>query len=840
MSEVDTQKPKFYVLDMFPYPSGAGLHVGHPEGYTATDIIARMKRMQGYNVLHPMGWDAFGLPAEQYALDTGNNPREFTQKNIATFKRQIKSLGFSYDWSREINTTDPKYYKWTQWIFLKLYEKGLAYMAEVPVNWCPALGTVLSDEEVIDGKSERGGHPVERRPMRQWILKITAYADRLLDDLEKLDWPEHIKEMQRNWIGRSDGAEIDFMLEDGSDHITVFTTRPDTLFGATYLVLAPEHALVEKLTRPEQKAYVEAYQDRTRRKSDLERTDLNKEKTGVWTGGYALHPVTGEKLPVWIADYVLGHYGTGGIMAVPGHDERDYEFAKVMQLPIVEVVRGGNLEEGAYTGDGEHINSDFLNGLYVAEAKEKMIAWLEAHGKGRRKRTYRLRDWLFSRQRYWGEPIPILHLEDGTTKPVKEEDLPVLLPETDHIRPSGTGESPLANIHDWVHTVDPDTGRVARRETNTMPQWAGSSWYFLRFIDPHNEERFADPEKLAYWLPVDLYIGGAEHAVLHLLYARFWHKVLYDLGLVPTDEPFQKLFNQGMILGENHEKMSKSRGNVVNPDDIVKSHGADALRLYEMFMGPLEASKAWSTSGLDGARRFLDRIYRLFVAEDGTLSKRIVTTKNVRPMQDLSAIADLSGEGVVPVQHVVHHAEHDTEWVREAADVSEAALVARENGAQREVPVDEAFLRLYHQTVKKVTDDYEALKFNTAISQLMVFVNEAYKRDEIPAWMMEGFVKLISPITPHLGEELWQRLGYKESLAYEPWPTYDVRYLESDEIEIVIQVNGKVRAHLTVTRGLDQETLKRAALSLDEVTRHLAGEPKKVIIVPDKLVNIVV
>lgn len=790
VKDIDTEKPKFYVLDMFPYPSGAGLHVGHPEGYTATDIIARMKRMQGYNVLHPMGWDAFGLPAEQYALDTGNNPRDFTQKNIATFKKQIQSLGFSYDWSREINTTDPKYYKWTQWIFLKLYEKGLAYMAEVPVNWCPALGTVLADEEVIDGKSERGGHPVERRPMRQWMLKITAYADRLLDDLEKLDWPEHIKEMQRNWIGRSDGAEIDFSLEDGTDMITVFTTRPDTLFGATYLVLAPEHPLVDRLTHPAHKEDVEAYQEHTRRKSDLERTDLNKEKTGVFTGGYARHPVTGQLLPVWIADYVLGHYGTGAIMAVPGHDERDYAFAKRFNLPIVEVVRGGNLEEEAYTGDGEHINSDFLNGLYVKEAKETMIQWLEDHGKGRRKRTYRLRDWLFSRQRYWGEPIPILHLEDGTTKPVKEDELPVLLPETEHIRPSGTGESPLANIHEWVNTVDPETGLAARRETNTMPQWAGSSWYFLRFVDPHNDERFADPEKLAYWLPVDLYIGGAEHAVLHLLYARFWHKVLFDLGLVPTDEPFQKLFNQGMILGENHEKMSKSRGNVVNPDDIVKSHGADALRLYEMFMGPLEASKAWSTQGLDGARRFLDRIYRLFVAEDGTLSKRILRLS-----------------------------QHDEEAF---------------------ASTDEDFLRLYHQTVKKVTDDYEALKFNTAISQLMVFVNEAYKRDVLPAFMMEGFVKLISPVTPHLGEELWERLGYKTSLAYEPWPTYEAQYLESDVVEVVVQINGKVRAHVQVAKGTDHETLQRTVFALDEVKRYVTGEPKKVIVVPDKLVNIVV
>ncbi|PTQ52388.1 MAG: Leucyl-tRNA synthetase [Hydrogenibacillus schlegelii] len=779
----DRSKPKYYVLDMFPYPSGSGLHVGHVEGYTATDIVARMKRMQGYNVLHPMGWDAFGLPAEQYALDTGNNPRHFTQKNIDNFRRQLKSLGFSYDWSREIDTTDPKYYKWTQWIFLKLYERGLAYMAEVPVNWCPALGTVLADEEVIDGKSERGGHPVYRVPMRQWLLKITAYADRLLEDLESLDWPEHIKEMQRNWIGRSDGAEIDFPLEGGVGTVTVFTTRPDTLFGATYLVLAPEHPLVDAITTPDRRPAVEAYREEVRRKSDLERTDLNKAKTGVFTGGYALHPVTGARLPVWIADYVLGHYGTGAIMAVPGHDQRDWEFARAMNLPIVEVVRGGNLDEGAYTGDGEHVNSDFLNGLRNAEAIETMIRWLEERGKGRRKRQYRLRDWVFSRQRYWGEPIPILHLEDGTTKPVPEAALPVMLPETDHIRPTGTGESPLANIAEWVETLDPETGKRARRETNTMPQWAGSSWYFLRFVDPHNDERLADPEKLAYWLPVDLYVGGAEHAVLHLLYARFWHKFLYDLGVVPTKEPFQKLFNQGIILGENHEKMSKSRGNVINPDEIVESHGADALRLYEMFMGPLEATKAWSMDGLDGARRFLDRVWRLIVAEDGTLSPRI----------------------------------------RETAEA------------------DYALTRLYHQTVKKVTEDYEALRFNTAISQLMIFVNEASRREALPKAFVEGFVKLLYPVTPHLGEELWARLGHTGTIAYEPWPAYDPAALEAPEVEVVVQIGGRVRGKLVVPKGLPEAELREQALRLPEIERHLAGKsPKKVVVVPDKIVNIVV
>ncbi len=588
----ETEKPKFYALDMFPYPSGAGLHVGHPEGYTATDILSRMKRMQGYNVLHPMGWDAFGLPAEQYALDTGNSPAEFTEKNINTFRNQIKALGFSYDWDREVNTTDPNYYKWTQWIFLQLFEKGLAYVDEIPVNWCPALGTVLANEEVIDGKSERGGHPVERRPMKQWMLKITAYADRLLEDLDDLDWPESLKDMQRNWIGRSEGAEVHFKIDGTDEKFTVFTTRPDTLFGATYCVLAPEHALVAEITTADQKEAVEAYIDSVKAKSDLERTELAKEKTGVFTGAYAINPVNGEKLPIWIADYVLATYGTGAVMAVPAHDERDYEFAQVFSLPMKEVVKGGDITKEVYTGDGPHVNSAFLDGLNKEEAIAKMIEWLEVTSAGNQKVTYRLRDWLFSRQRYWGEPIPVIHWEDGTMTAVKEEELPLVLPKTENIRPSGTGESPLANIEEWVNVVDPETGKKGRRETNTMPQWAGSCWYYLRYIDPNNSEALVDPEKVKQWLPVDIYIGGAEHAVLHLLYARFWHKVLYDIGVVPTKEPFQQLFNQGMILGENNEKMSKSKGNVVNPDDIVASHGADTLRLYEMFMGPLDASIA--------------------------------------------------------------------------------------------------------------------------------------------------------------------------------------------------------------------------------------------------------
>ncbi|MDQ0245957.1 leucyl-tRNA synthetase [Bacillus fengqiuensis] len=776
----DEGKRKFYALDMFPYPSGAGLHVGHPEGYTATDILSRMKRMQGYNVLHPMGWDAFGLPAEQYALDTGNDPAEFTEKNINTFRNQIKALGFSYDWDREVNTTDPNYYKWTQWIFLKLYEKGLAYVDEVAVNWCPALGTVLANEEVIDGKSERGGHPVERRPMKQWVLKITAYADRLLEDLEELDWPESLKEMQRNWIGRSEGAEVHFTVDGTDETYTVFTTRPDTLFGATYSVLAPEHALVEKITTPEQKAAVEAYLDQVKTKSDLERTDLAKDKTGVFTGAYAINPVNGEKMPIWIADYVLASYGTGAIMAVPAHDERDYEFAKKFELPIKEVVAGGDVSKEAYTGDGEHVNSAFLNGLNKEEAITNMIEWLETNKAGEKKVTYRLRDWLFSRQRYWGEPIPVIHWEDGTMTAVPEEELPLVLPQTDDIRPSGTGESPLANVEEWVSVVDPVTGKKGRRETNTMPQWGGSCWYYLRYIDPHNSEQLADPEKLKRWLPVDIYIGGAEHAVLHLLYARFWHKFLYDIGVVPTKEPFQKLFNQGMILGENNEKMSKSKGNVVNPDEIVESHGADTLRLYEMFMGPLEASIAWSTKGLDGSRRFLDRVWRLFVNEDGTLSDKI----------------------------------------QEGSDT--------------------ALERVYHQTVKKVTEDYEGLRFNTGISQLMVFINDAYKVEVLPKAFVEGFVKLLAPICPHISEELWSKLGHSESISYEAWPAYDEAKLVEDEVEIVVQVNGKVRTKLNISAKASKEQMEEIAMADESVQQQIEGKTiRKVIAVPGKLVNIV-
>ncbi|WP_394235633.1 leucine--tRNA ligase [Niallia oryzisoli] len=778
----DKGKRKFYALDMFPYPSGAGLHVGHPEGYTATDILSRMKRMQGYNVLHPMGWDAFGLPAEQYALDTGNDPAEFTEQNINNFRRQIKSLGFSYDWDREINTTDPNYYKWTQWIFLKLYEKDLAYISEAPVNWCPALGTVLANEEVIDGKSERGGHPVERRPMKQWNLRITAYADRLLEDLEELDWPESIKDMQRNWIGRSEGAEVNFQIDGYDDTFTVFTTRPDTLFGATYAVLAPEHDLVKNITTEEQRQAVEDYLEQIKSKSDLERTDLAKDKTGVFTGAYAINPVNDVRIPIWIADYVLASYGTGAIMAVPGHDERDYEFARKFNLEIKEVVAGGDIEKEAYTGDGHHVNSDFLNGLNKEEAISKMIAWLEEKEIGTKKVTYRLRDWLFSRQRYWGEPIPVIHWEDGTMTAVPEEELPLILPVTTEIKPSGTGESPLANIEDWVNVVDPVTGKKGRRETNTMPQWGGSCWYFLRFIDPHNDEVLADPEKLKEWLPVDIYIGGAEHAVLHLLYARFWHKFLYDIGVVPTKEPFQKLFNQGMILGENNEKMSKSKGNVVNPDEIVESHGADTLRLYEMFMGPLDGSIAWSANGVDGSRRFLDRIWRLFIEDNGSLNPKIK--------------------------------DNETESNLE---------------------------KIYHQTVKKVTEDYEGLRFNTAISQLMVFINEAYKAEVLPIHYMEGFVKLLSPIAPHISEELWEKLGNtNSSISYEAWPAYDEAKLKDDEIEIVIQINGKVKAKLVVPANTNKDALEQIAMDDDKVKAQIDGKTvRKVIAVPGKLVNIV-
>ena len=781
----DHTKEKFYALDMFPYPSGAGLHVGHPEGYTATDILSRYKRANGYNVLHPMGWDAFGLPAEQYALDTGHDPRDFTKTNIDTFRRQIKELGFSYDWDCEVNTTDPKYYKWTQWIFKKLYEKGLAYVDEVPVNWCPALGTVLSNEEVIDGKSERGGHPVERRPMRQWVLKITDYAEKLLADLDILDWPESLKAMQRNWIGKSVGAEIDFKIEGTDKAFTVFTTRADTVFGVSYCVLAPEHKLVEEIVTEGQRAAVEEYLDIVKRKSDLERTDLNKDKTGVFTGAYAINPVNGEKVELWIADYVLASYGTGAVMAVPAHDERDYEFATKFNLPIKAVIEDNGEVVVPFFGDGKHINSDFINGLNNEEAIAKVIEFLEENKVGRSKVTYKLRDWLFSRQRYWGEPIPIIHWEDGTMTTVPDSELPLLLPETDNIKPSGTGESPLANIEEWLNVVDPETGKKGKRETNTMPQWAGSCWYYLRYIDPHNDEMFADPEKLKYWLPVDVYIGGAEHAVLHLLYARFWHKVLYDLGLVPTREPFQKLFNQGMILAEGKdgrpEKMSKSKGNVVNPDDIIVSHGADTLRVYEMFMGPLDASIAWSENGLDGSRRFLDRVYRLFVDEE--------TGKVNDKVQD-------------------------------------------KDNAELEVS--------YNFTVKKVSEDIEILGFNTAISQLMVFVNDCYKAEYIPRKYALGFIQLLAPFAPHLAEEMWEIYGNTESISYVPWPTFDESKLVSDTVEIVVQLMGKVKAKLDVKKDLTPAELEQIVLANEEVKELIEGKQvMKVIVVPGRLVNIV-
>lgn len=776
----DPNKKNFYALDMFPYPSGQGLHVGHPEGYTATDIIARMKRMQGYNVLHPMGFDAFGLPAEQYALKTGHNPAEFTDKNINNFKRQINMLGFSYDWDREVKTSDPNYYKWTQWIFEQMYKRGLAYEAEVPVNWSPDLGTVVANEEVIDGKTERGGFPVIRKPMRQWMLKITAYADRLIDDLDLVDWPESIKEMQRNWIGRSEGAQITFNVAGTDKQFDVFTTRPDTLFGVSYIVMAPEHKMVNEITTPSQKALVDAYVEKTSHKSDLDRTDLNKDKTGAFTGAYAINPANGEKLPIWISDYVLSSYGTGAVMAVPAHDERDFAFAKKFDLPIKPVIAGGNPEEAPYTGDGEHINSEFLDGLNKQQAITKMIAWLEEKHVGTKKVNYRLRDWLFSRQRYWGEPIPVIHWEDGETTLVPEDELPLMLPKMDNIKPSGTGESPLANATNWVNVVDKN-GRKGRRETNTMPQWAGSSWYYLRYVDPHNQTSIADFNKLKQWLPVDLYIGGAEHAVLHLLYARFWHKVLYDLGVVPTKEPFQRLFNQGMILGSNHEKMSKSKGNVVNPDDVVAKYGADTLRLYEMFMGPLDASIPWSEKGLSGARKFLERVWRLFIDDNDQLRDTVVD-KN-----------------------------------------------------------DGTLDKVYHQTVKKVTEDYDALHFNTAISQLMVFVNEANKVKQVPRAYAEGFVKLLAPIAPHMMEEIWQKMGHHESLTYAEWPIYDESKLADKEVKIAVQVNGKLRGQFIAAVDASKDDLQNTALNIDNVKKYTANKNiVKIIVVPNKIVNIVV
>jgi leucyl-tRNA synthetase len=845
--DVDTSKPKYYVLDMFPYPSGDGLHVGHPEGYTASDIVARYKRMRGFNVLHPMGWDAFGLPAEQYAVRTGTHPRVTTERNVQRFREQLKSLGFSYDWQREVNTTDPSYYKWTQWIFKKLFERGLAYQEELPVWWCPELGTTLANEEVIDGKSEIGGYECVRRPLRQWVLKITAYADALLEGLDDLDWPSSTKEMQRNWIGRSEGAEIDFAVAEHADvKLRVFTTRPDTLFGATYMVLAPEHELVERLTTSANRAAVDAYRDAASRKSELERTELQKDKTGVFTGAYAVNPATGGKIPIWIADYVLAGYGTGAIMAVPAQDQRDFEFAAKFGLPVIRTVQppADFDNKSAWLGDGISINSGFLNGKNVEQAKAAMIEWLEHEGKGARRVNYKLRDWLFSRQRYWGEPFPIIFVDDEP-KTVRDEDLPVLLPKLEDFKPSGSPEGPLAKAGAWLETVDPATGKRARRETNTMPQWAGSCWYYLRFIDPHNSERLVDPKLEKYWLPVDLYIGGSEHAVLHLLYARFWHKVLYDARVISTPEPFVRLVHQGTILGElefacfrdaagnavsaervrdgkdlatgaavtttrvsdehvekqgdrfvlrerpeivvdaRAYKMSKSRGNVVNPDHIVERYGADAFRLYEMFLGPLEQVKPWNTRGVEGTHRFLNRVWRLVAgsaADDGGNAPQLV----------------------------------DAEPTREQA-------------------------RLVHQTIAKVTDDIEAMRFNTAISALMELTNAAYKWPSVPRSAAETLVLLLAPLAPHLAEELWQKLGAAESLAYHAWPVADPQLVRADVLEIPVQVNGKVRAKITVPAEAEEAEVIEIAKADQNVGKHLKGQSvKRAIYVRGRIVNFVV
>ncbi len=783
----DPGKPKFYCLDMFPYPSGSGLHVGHLEGYTATDIVSRYKRMRGFNVLHPMGWDAFGLPAEQYAVKTGVHPAITTEQNIATFKRQMKRVGLSYDWERELSTTDPQYYRWTQWIFLQLFKRGLAYVAEVPVNWCPALGTVLANEEIVDGRSEVGGFEVVRKPMRQWMLKITAYADRLLEDLTLVEWPASTLEMQKNWIGRSIGAEVDFALAGINGHIRVFTTRPDTLFGATYMVLAPEHPLVEAVTTAEQRGEVGSYRDATARKSDLQRQELEKDKTGVFTGGYAVNPVNGERLPIWIADYVLMSYGTGAIMAVPAHDERDWTFARTYRLPIREVIAGGDVEKAAFTETqrGTVVNSTTpdgtfsIDGLTPADAIPKITAWLEQKGKGKKAVNYKLRDWLFARQRYWGEPFPIVWA-DGTPNALPEEQLPLTLPETNNFKPSGTGESPLANLDDWLTTIDPATGRPARRETNTMPQWAGSCWYYLRFIDPKNGRSLVDPAKERYWMPVDLYIGGSEHAVLHLLYSRFWHKVLFDIGVVSTPEPFKKLVHQGIVLGEDNQKMSKSRGNVVNPDDMMDQFGADAVRLYEMFMGPLEAMKPWSTRGVEGITRFLERVWRLMVTDEGRLHPSVVQSEPTSEQR-----------------------------------------------------------RLLHQTIKKVTEDIEELRFNTAISQMMVFTNEMTKAEQRPRSVLQPFVLLLSPFAPHLAEELWEKLGRHPSLSHEPWPVFDPALVVSDRLTIPIQVNGKLRGKLDVSADATREQVEQLARA--QTKEWLQGkEPKKVVYVEKKLINFVI
>lgn len=790
-NEPGSEKPKYYVLDMFPYPSGAGLHVGHLEGYTATDIVARYKRMRGFNVLHPMGWDAFGLPAEQHAIQTGTHPRVTTAKNIANFKRQINAMGFSYDWSREVDTTDPKYYRWTQWIFLQLYAQGLAYPSYAPVWFCPALGTVLANEEVLptpEGpRSERGNHPVERRPLRQWMLKITAYADRLLSDLDQLDWPESLKEMQRNWIGRSEGASVKFEIRNSKFEIEVFTTRPDTLFGATYLVLSPEHSLVAQITTPDQLAAVEAYQKICATKSDLERTELAKEKSGIFTGAHAINPVNGQSIPIWIADYVLASYGTGAIMAVPAHDDRDFAFAEQFKLPIIEVVSSpttdGRQPTACFSGSGTAINSGFLTGLQTSEAKTRIIAWLEEKNLGARQVNYKLRDWLFSRQRYWGEPFPITW-KDGQPSPINESELPLLLPELEDFKPSPAGDPPLAKATDWITLPDGST-----RETNTMPQWAGSCWYYLRYCDPTNEAGPVCRMAEQYWLGsqgVDLYMGGAEHAVLHLLYARFWHKVLFDLGHVSTPEPFHKLVNQGLILGEDGQKMSKSIGNVVNPDEIVAEYGADAVRLFEMFMGPLEQMKPWSSTGVEGVYRFLGRAWRLVLTEN-----------------------------------------QEGQWTLSSKLTDQ--------------PPDEALARVLHATIQKVTEDCEKLAFNTAISQMMILVNELTKEEQRPRAAVETLVLLLAPFAPHLAEELWSQLGHPHTLSAEPWPVADPRYLVQDTVEYPVQVNGKLRGKFSAPAEAEESTLLATAQALETVLPWLEGKTVvKTIVVPKKLVSFVV
>ena len=769
----DFSRPKYYALDMFPYPSGVGLHAGHPEGYTATDIVCRMKRMQGFNVLHPMGYDSFGLPAEQYAIKTGNNPAVFTEENIKTFRSQLKMLGFSYDWDREVSTSDPSYYKWTQWIFKNLYKDGYAKLIEMPVNWCEELGTVLSNDEVINGKSERGGYPVVRKNMRQWVIDIPKYAERLLEGLEDIDWPESTKEMQRNWIGKSVGAQVKFKIDNSNEEFVVFTTRCDTLFGATYCVMSPEHPLVEKITTDEYKECVLAYKKEVANKSELERTELNKDKTGVFIGSYAINPVNGKKIPIWISDYVLMSYGTGAIMAVPAHDERDYAFAKKFNLDIIPVIDGGNILEEAYTGDGLHINSEFLNGLNKEDAINKMIEYLEENNLGTKKINYRLREWIFARQRYWGEPVPVIHLENGEVSLIDDEELPVVLPIMDDYKGHG-GKAPLENASEWKNVTI--NGIKGVRETSTMPGSAGSSWYFLRYIDPHNDKEFANKELLKHWMPVDLYVGGPEHAVGHLLYSRMWNNYLYDKGLVPVKEPFKKLVHQGMILGSNGIKMGKRFPEyVVNPNDIVNEYGADTLRLYEMFMGPIEADKPWSSEGVVGAKRFIDRVYRLF-----------------------------------------------TEF--EITDIKNSNLE-----------------KVYHQTVKKVTEDYENLSFNTAISQMMIFVNACYKETSLPKEYMEGFIKLFNPICPHLGEELWNRLGHDNTISYEPWPTYDIEKTKDNSFEMVVQVNGKVRGKIEVSMETSKEDMEKLALDIPNVQNFTESkEIVKIIVVPKKLVNIVV